>query len=204
MRGFEPIGNAQLNGLRELWSADKNPLWVWVAISTCVEHDHSFPDWVTKYLGQVANRLLSEDALRAKDVREILPGVFGFKSKRGPHHRLRAGKDMRQAEEFAMRFAILIMDGKTPVEARAGACDERETPEDTTLQRRLRKYFKLQEKAPSDNAGWRKIIILWMMKNWNYRTQYPELPPLTTELINEVIDELPRLGEKRIPILEFK
>jgi hypothetical protein len=65
----------------------------------------------------------------------------------------------------------------------------------------LRKFFGIS-RAPNSNAGWRKIIILWRVKNLHYSARYPELPPLTAKLIEEVIDELPQI-EKGVPLVDF-
>lgn len=193
-----------LDGLLGLWRADGNPLWIWHVIKNCIERGDPLHADAIEYLNGVASRLLSDDVIKGHDVRKVLRGALGFPPAPGRTGLpLRVGREMVKEEKFAMRFAVEIYNGESPVAARKNACSAKNPREDRTEQTRLRKFFGVS-RAPKSNAGWRQIITLWRMKNWIYGERYTQLPPLTNELINEVIDKLPtekHLAETYIPFV---
>ncbi len=170
-----------LSGLLDLWNADKNPLWIWCTVKTCIANGDPFPADVIAYLNAVADRLLS-DKTACGDFGRVLPRVFGFKPS-GKRHPLRAARRMVEDEKFAVKFMVGIFAGLKPAKARSGAGNV--NADDKTLQRKLKAFFRLK-RLPSENAAWRKIVIRWMVENWNCRAQYPQLPVLTRDLIAEL------------------
>jgi hypothetical protein len=124
MRGSKPTGNlSYLDGVLTLWRGDQNPLWIWIAIKTCIENDDPFPEDVIEYLSGVATRLLSDDASQGHDLRKPLRQILGFKRKGGgggERHLLRVARDMVKDEKFAVRFVVNIFNGQKPSEARGG------------------------------------------------------------------------------------
>jgi len=79
--------------LKTRWEADGNPYWVWVQIGICCRWSQDFPDWVLSYLAQCAERMIPPpDAARERDLRKVLPKIFGFpKNSRGAGHLLNPG-----------------------------------------------------------------------------------------------------------------
>ena len=55
-----PPDHAHLDGVLSLWRADRNSLWVWIAIKTCIANGDPFPAEVIAYLDGCAGRLLSD------------------------------------------------------------------------------------------------------------------------------------------------
>jgi hypothetical protein len=145
---------------RGAWQRAGNPFFVWGAVAVCTEHKKPFPDWVMGYLRDVAQRMTSDDAAAATDLRAVLPGIMGFPTKPGPGHPLARDKD--DALLFAGWFAIEIVDrGLEPTEALRKAA-ERLPPEaadrdEKTLWRWLMKAVDLKRR-PSTNAQWRAAL----------------------------------------------
>jgi hypothetical protein len=166
---------------RVQWRSSGNPVWVWHAVAICRDQKLDLPRWILDYLGECAERMLSKGAMRERDIRRVLPDIFGFVKSSGPGRLLRANADMLKDEAIAMVFAESIFLGARPVIARANAaeklCKDDELPDDRTLQRVVRTFFQV-DKAPHDNDGWRKIITSWLVAHPWYEVSYPRLPKL--------------------------
>jgi hypothetical protein len=138
-----------------------NPYFAWRAIETCIKHKKQFPDWLVAYLEQCAERMLSDKAKKeGRDLRKILPWVFGFEGKRGPGNMLDPGGNTYKMT-FALRFAIRLEDGESPPAARRNACNDvfdgdAADADDKTLRRWLLEEFDLK-KQPSSADEW-KIV----------------------------------------------
>jgi hypothetical protein len=142
------------------WQKEGNPFFVWRAVAVCTEHKKPFPDWVMEYLGDVAQRMTSDDAAAATDLRAVLPGIMGFPAKPGPGHPLTRPKNDEVL--LAGWFAIeIVVNGLEPTEALRKAA-ERLPPEaadrdEKTLWRWLMKAVDLKRR-PSTNAQWRAAL----------------------------------------------
>jgi hypothetical protein len=141
-----------------------NPFYFWLAIDICSKNEKKqFPDWVNAYLGQCANRMMSDKAKQATDVRKILPWIFAFpKKKSGPGKFLDpyyGAVDRRQKVRFACKFAMRLYRGEDPVDARKNAGDEvfEEVLDDKTLQRYLLREFRLTH-WPETTEEWKPVI----------------------------------------------
>jgi len=138
-----------------------NPYYAWMAIEICLTDKKDFPGWVTAYLAECAERMKSDKAKKVRDLREVLPWVFGFPPKKsGPGKLLHPGAGSHSLL-FPLRFAIRIAQGEKPREAMRNACNEifdEETAgvDDKTLERWLRKYFGLKA-WPQNAAEWKTI-----------------------------------------------
>jgi len=176
-----------LEGVKALWTEQKNPFWIWVAIKTSIRNDEPFPDWVCEYLEQVADQLLATGAASGDFARK-LPQILGLRSKSGPKHPLKIGRRMLRNEEYAMKFAKHILMGKTPKNARNDAANESDRywreADDKPLQAALREHFKLR-RAPSGNRAWQLIVIRWIFANPLAFERYADLPNL-----NALIEKL--------------
>jgi hypothetical protein len=106
-----------------------NPYFAWKAIGVCIERNKAFPEWLLSYLGGCADRILSEQAAEARDLRKVLPWALGFPNlfdpsqrKPGPGNLLNPyGPDRSM---FALRFAIRIEEGEKPLAALRNAYNE--------------------------------------------------------------------------------
>jgi hypothetical protein len=146
-----------LECLRSRWEADANPVYVWEALQVCTKHGRNLPDWIVTYLAQCADRLLSDNARRAPDLRQILPSILGFPKKRGPGRPLDPDAGTLVRLDFALKFALEIELGREPRDAFATACHvlpEDADADDKTLWRWLKQEFGLNY-APGTNAEWR-------------------------------------------------
>jgi hypothetical protein len=149
------LGGAQL-GLEETG----NPYWAWYGVDLCIKAKKPFPDWLAAYLAQCADRLLSDRAKGARDLRKILPWALGFPNKRGPGNPLDIGRD-RHKRMFALAFAIQLDKGDDPSAARLNACNamfegKYANVDDRTLQRWLLDVFGLK-KAPPNVTEWKNV-----------------------------------------------
>jgi hypothetical protein len=181
-----------LDGFKYLWREQKNPIWVWNAIKTSVHNKHSLPNWVCDYLEECANQLLSSSAYTGDFARK-LPRMLGFNLKSGPKHPLKISARMLKNEQFAMRFAKHILNGKRPSDARSNAANECGgrwlEADDKTFQTALRQHFKLK-RVPKTGSAWKTIVIQWMTMNPLYHSRYPDLPALN--VIFEQLAAIPR------------
>jgi hypothetical protein len=85
-----------------------NPYYAWQALSVCLEHKKEFPDWLAAYLEQCIERMKSDRARKACDLREVLPWVLGFSKKAGPGNMLDPDRDPIVKPLFALKFAIKL------------------------------------------------------------------------------------------------
>src|SRR5262249_17533970 len=60
----------------------RDPVDYWGAIKGCVKFNREFPPSVRAYLGRCADRMLSEEAERPRDVRKTLLWILEFPKKR--------------------------------------------------------------------------------------------------------------------------
>jgi hypothetical protein len=145
---------------RGAWQKEENPVFVWRAVAFCTKLKKPYPDWVMDYLGDVAQRMTSDDAAAATDLRAVLPDIMGFPAKPGPGHPLTRDKD--DALLLAGWFALEIVDrGLAPTEALRKAAN-RLPPEvadrdEKTLWRWLMKTVDLKRR-PRTNAEWRAAL----------------------------------------------
>jgi hypothetical protein len=171
-----PDVDSVLDLMRKL-AAIRSPYFAWEAIRICIRQKRPFPDWVTDYLGQCADRMCAErmQSERAKrDVRETFQWIFDFpKKKPGPgglfdqHEGLL--KDVMKGG-FALLFAMQIHNGEQNlVRARRNAGDEVDevfglisggkTIDDKMLQRILLEQFQLK-RLPLTADEWKPLIDL--------------------------------------------
>ena len=147
---------------RGAWQKEGNPVFVWYAVDSCIKYKKPFPDWVMDYLGDVAQRMRSDDATAATDLRAVLPGIMGFPAKPGPGHPLDPSGGNDDAPLLAGWFAMEIVDrGLEPTEALRKAV-KRMSPEvadrdEKTLWRWLMKAVDLKRR-PRTNAEWRAAL----------------------------------------------
>jgi hypothetical protein len=142
------------------WQNDGSPISVWWAVAACAKYKKPFPDWVMDYLGDVAQRMTSDDAKAATDLRAVLPGIMGFPAKPGPGHALARRKD--DALLLAGWFAIEIVDGGLePTEALREAAThlppEVASHDERTLWRWVMQQVDLKCR-PRTNAEWRAAL----------------------------------------------
>jgi len=106
--------NFELAGAHSMWVETANPYYAWKAIQVCTQEKIPFPDWVQAYLGQCAVRMMSASG---PDLRQLLPGIFEFPSRRGPGNLLNPGGDDWRYSSAAVRFAREIGRGAKPKDA---------------------------------------------------------------------------------------
>jgi hypothetical protein len=140
------------------WSG--NPYYVWYAIYDCINTNTTFPDWIVAYLSQCSERMMSEKAGRASDLRKVLPWVFGFPRKHGPGNLLNPQGNPERLS-FALEFGTRVLNGEDPVRARRDACnavfDGKDAEvDDKTLVRWLLDVFGVK-KAPKNTTGLQKL-----------------------------------------------
>ena len=145
-------------------SANRSRYFTWQAIRTCVRHKQPFPDWVTDYLGRCADRMCADQmkSERPGDARETFQWIFEFpKNKPGPgglfdQNRLLL-KEVQKVM-FGLNFALRLHQGEDPVKARGNAGNDfLPDTDDRTLQRYLRKQFRLK-KLPRTFDEWMPVI----------------------------------------------
>jgi len=169
-----------LDGTRDLWLEQANPVWVWLAIKSSNHNKHPYPQWVCEYLEKMSDRLLADD-VHGDDFARKLPSILGFRAKRGPKHPLTIFKRMLKNEQFAMKFAKHILAGKKPSTARQDAANECarywQNADDKVLQAALREHFKLK-RLPAGTLALQQIVLNWLIANPLYCKRYPDLPAL--------------------------
>jgi hypothetical protein len=110
------------------------------------------------YLAECAERMLSGKAKAAGDLGRVLPWVLGFSTRRGPGRKLEPDRDRERRYEFALTFALRLVDGDSPPLARQNACTAvfgATDVDDRTLQRWLLKEFGLKRQPPTIEE-WKK------------------------------------------------
>jgi hypothetical protein len=97
-----------------------NPYYAWQALGVCLKHKKEIgtkryelhvPEWLAAYLQQCIERMGSDRARKASDLREVLPWVFDFAKKAGPGNLLDPDHDPDDKLLFAIKFAIKIEQG---------------------------------------------------------------------------------------------
>src|SRR5262249_50095624 len=142
--------------------------YAWQAIRHCIAEKKDFPEWLIGYLAMCAMRMDSPEARESRDLRKILPWVFGFpslfgadKRKRGPGNLLDPNAGGSPNMRFPLRFALRLELGEGPPAAMRNACndifdDETASADDKTLRRWLMKDFGLKI-WPRSEAEWKEI-----------------------------------------------
>jgi hypothetical protein len=153
---------SRLSKLHGEWLRSGNPLFAWEAMRFCAETKCAFPDWVSEYLGDCANRM-PPDA-KNLDVRKMLPSVLGFPRKRGPRKACSLGDDMAAAEQFLLAhvFAYAIEQGCSPTRATAEAASllgrDYADRDERTLMALIARHFNLA-KVPRSRAAWTQALL---------------------------------------------
>jgi len=141
-----------------------NPYYAWQAIRICVKHKKKFPDTLLTYLGACADRMLSDEARKAGDVRKMLPGILGFPSKFGPGNLLDPDDDPDDRLGFALRFMVKLAQDEKPTVALENAAAEilgkecADRVDDKTLRRWILEEFNLQN-WPRTPAEWDEMKL---------------------------------------------
>jgi hypothetical protein len=179
--------------LENLYTASGNPILVWVAVLICVQGKFDFPDWIRGYLGDTATRLSNPPATNNRDLGRALPSALGFDRSNGSKHSLKALSDLQRLERLAMEFAAHIFNGNTPRKARDSAANTSglDDLDDKTIQAKLKRFFDRCD-APHDNAGWRQVLLGWMLAHPGYEDAYPKLPK-TFSVMREYIERHPQV-----------
>jgi hypothetical protein len=144
----------------------RNPVDYWKAVKGCIKFNREFPPSVRAYLGRCADRMLSEEAERPRDVRKTLLWILEFpKKKMGPGSPLDRSDDAflaQQKQWFAFNFVVRLSRfdrwGKVS-EARkdAGYDAFRKNKKDKILRQYLREEFRVSE-LPSTIEEWQPVI----------------------------------------------
>jgi hypothetical protein len=161
-----------LKFVKEEFRSSGNPAHAWEAICFCSRADEPLPHWVITYLGECAERMISNGD--TSDLRAVLPEVLGFpkKKKPGPGKLLRPGPGPDKVE-FLLKFLTYIARGNDPKTARSNACDDM-SPEfgdkhdDRALEKILLDGFGLQK--PPAAEVW-KILAYRSMASPLFKTQ---------------------------------
>ena len=171
---------ARIKILREMEDAYElslNPVYVWAAISTCCKVGLLFPDFVMKYLGSTASKVVSALEEPPADIGRALPTIFGFVGERltGRGSPFSMLAKMSRDQRLAMAFADEILSDCDPAEARIIAVnalvgddaseDEADAaPDDRTVQRAIDAVF-----SPPANLrkkdDWAEFLLRWFLKN---------------------------------------
>jgi hypothetical protein len=147
-----------------------NPYYAWKAIQVCITHKKEFPNWLTVYLAQCAQRMMSDKAKETGDLRANLPWIFGFPNlldptqrKHGPGNLLNPdhAPGWEDKQIFAVTFFGRLVNGEDPLMAMHNACNdvfhgENANADEKTLRRWLLKEFHLKE-WPSSADHWKAV-----------------------------------------------
>ena len=81
----QAVISSHVEGLGAKWKESRNPVYVWIAIRVCIDYVAPIPPWALDYLAQCGKGILQArfDPQASRDVREVLPGIFGFTKRRG-------------------------------------------------------------------------------------------------------------------------
>jgi hypothetical protein len=141
-----------------------NPYWAWNAIQVCIQHQKEFPDWLLVYLGECAERMMSDQAKESGDLGRVLPWIFGFPSVLDPTQRKRGPGNLLDPlgpdrSWFALRFAIRLENGERLSAAMQNAANDvfdgiNANADEKTLRRWLLKEFDLKDR-PSNVGEWK-------------------------------------------------
>jgi len=144
----------------------RHPIDYWRAIKGCAKFNREFPPSVRAYLGRCADRMLSEEAERPRDVRKTLLWILEFPKKgMGPGSPLDPSDGALLAMQkrlFAFNFIERLgrFDrGDKVSEARkdAGYDVFRKNKKDETLRQYLREVFRVSA-LPSTIKEWQPVI----------------------------------------------
>jgi hypothetical protein len=134
----------ELDSARKSFESTGNPHYAWKAIDCCIKNELVvFPPWLTMYLGQCAQRMLSGKAMQAADLRKVLPWVFGFPQKHGPGKLLNPYFGTRRLS-FSLEFANRILNGESPATAKRNACNAAFTGKDAEVDDKTLERWLLQ------------------------------------------------------------
>jgi hypothetical protein len=152
----------QLTCAKSEWEKSKNPAYVWRGISVCSHAKIAFPNWVSQYLAECAERMLSAGTSKTSDLRAILPRVLGFPKKRGRGNQLKPPDEHLKHFDPAIAFGMEIANGAKPSDALRTAFDHLNSKsadkmDDKTLLSHIKKFYGVKS-APRNNAEWRKKI----------------------------------------------
>jgi hypothetical protein len=141
-----------------------NPYYAFQALGVCLKHKKEIPEWLAAYLEQCIERMGSDRAQKASDLRENLRWVFDFSKKVGPGNLLDPDHDPDNKQLFALKFAIELEQGERLSAAMEHACEEvlgqerAEKIADKTLKNWLVKEFGLEKWPPRATADeWKRI-----------------------------------------------
>ena len=156
--------------LQTLFEETGNPVFVWREIGFRIRANEPLPAWVNQYLGDCADRLEAAEAGRL-NVKNALPGVFGFDLRRGPGSPLAEIERANRDQQFALEFAAAILRDQRPVDARDSAFNKCARNEDDvdekTLRTRLTKFFSIAHFGVTATE-WKKIVISWLLNHPEY------------------------------------
>jgi hypothetical protein len=163
-----PNPDVLLRLIGEMLADNGNPYYAWTAVDVCIKHGTEFPEWLFAYLGECAERMLSDEAKKeGRDLRKALPWIFGFPNVLDPTQRKRGPGNMLDPEgdpdrmKFAFKFAIRLERGQQPAAAMSDACNDvfdgkNDSADEKTLRRWLLKEFDLK-KSPKSAEEWKKV-----------------------------------------------
>jgi len=145
---------------RQAFMASRNPYYAWAALRLCTDRK-PLPSWLAAYLVQCSERMLSEKAEQASDLREILPWVLGFPAKRAKKRF--HDKISLKMWKFATEFGVRILRDEDPVTARHNACNAAFDSKDDDVDDKTLKRWPLQafllKKAPKGARQWKEIVL---------------------------------------------
>jgi hypothetical protein len=148
--------------LKQDFERTGNPICAWGAMRMCIGAGKPMPSWVTKYLAQCADRMLSE--WDTSDLQAVLPRILGFPKKRsGPGKPLLPGPRADKLT-FTLKFLNHILEGKDPKTAKADACNQTfgrkvaDKIDDKTLNRYLLQTLGLQEEPNAQQ--WKALACM--------------------------------------------
>jgi hypothetical protein len=210
--GSEDDGGSDWRIERELDSARKsfegtgNPHYVWKAIRCCIENELLvFPPWLTIYLAQCSERMLSEKAMQTPDVRKVLPWVFGFPQKPGPGKLLNPYLGIERFR-FAAEFARRVLDGENLATARRDACNaaftgKRAEVDDKTLKRWLLESFDFIETldftgTPESQRQWEEASYKFLAAVLGERVLSGKASTAEYERIMKIIEQTSELFDR--------
>ena len=77
-----------------------NPYYAWQALSVCLKHKKEIPDWLAAYLEQCIERMESDRARKAGDLREVLPWALDFSKRAGPGSKRRSNNPSEERPDI--------------------------------------------------------------------------------------------------------
>ena len=79
--GNKNMLNIQIEILRAGYEVEKNPVFLWRAIKTCIEAAIDFPEWITDYLLKASCKIMDSAYNPIKSEKDILADALKFKSR---------------------------------------------------------------------------------------------------------------------------